>query len=207
MSKVISKDDLSAYQRWELPAVEGKPSNYSLLTAKQVELIQKQAYDEGFALGKKEGFASGQAQLKEELERLKQLIASLNEPLTGIDKKIEEELVLLAMTMARQIVRREIKLDPGSIISVAREAINSLPAASRNINLHLHPQDAALVREALALTEGERVYRVVEDPALQRGDCRVASDPARIDATVEARLIALMVAALGGERRDDKFSR
>ena len=45
-SKVISGDgDQTAFQRWELP---------NLLTADQMERIQKQAHDEGFAQGRRE---------------------------------------------------------------------------------------------------------------------------------------------------------
>ena len=57
MSKVISNDDKSAYERWELPVVndgaDSAMSHNRLLTAGQIEKIQKQAYDEGYQQGKR----------------------------------------------------------------------------------------------------------------------------------------------------------
>ena len=51
MSKFISSDEESAYERWELPNVDNE--RYSgMLTAGQIEKIQKAAYEEGFLKGK-----------------------------------------------------------------------------------------------------------------------------------------------------------
>ena len=52
-SKVVDKNDLTAYERWELPLVSG-PGLSS--TAAELESIQKEAYKEGFAMGQKNGF-------------------------------------------------------------------------------------------------------------------------------------------------------
>jgi len=52
--------------------------------------------------------------------------------------------------------------------------------------------------------DGEELrWRIVEEPTLTRGGCRVESEDSRIDATVEARLGALIARALGGEREED----
>ena len=52
------------------------------------------------------------------------------------------------MALARQIVRRELKTDPTQIIGIIREAIAALPVAARDVRVHLHPEDAAVVRAA-----------------------------------------------------------
>jgi flagellar assembly protein FliH len=199
--KIISADELSAYERWELPLVEGSLGNPGIMTAKQLEAIHKQAYDEGYAQGR----CDGQAQMQAEAQRLAQLMDALHEPFADLDQQVEQELVKLAMVVARQIVRREIKSDPGAVVAVVREAMGQLPVSSRQISLHLHPEDATLVRSALSLNDDdERRWRIVEDPVLLRGDCRVATETSQIDATVEARLTAIIATILGGERRDDQ---
>jgi flagellar assembly protein FliH len=66
--------------------------------------------------------------------------------------------------------------------------------------VHLHPEDAVLVRERLAEPNADRAWSVVEDPVICRGGCRVSSENSTIDAQVESRLGAAIAAALGDER-------
>lgn len=209
MSKIISSDELSAYERWETPKVRVSAlagNGTGKVTANQLERLQKQAYDEGFALGHREGLAAGHTQLRESAYRLQQLMEKLNAPFTELDRQVEQELLLLVTTMVKQMVRREIKADPGQVVSVVREAMASLPVAARNASLHLHPEDAALLREALALSEDQASWRIVEDPVLTRGGCRVVTDTSYIDASVEARLATLIATLMGGGREHDPAS-
>jgi flagellar assembly protein FliH len=100
----------------------------------------------------------------------------------------------------KQLFRREIKIDPSHVIGVVREAIQLLPIASRNVQVQLHPDDAALVRETLSPAEGEPAWTIVEDPLVAHGGCRITTENSHIDATTEARLQAVINATLGDER-------
>jgi flagellar assembly protein FliH len=107
------------------------------------------------------------------------------------------------MAAARLIVRRELKTDPGIVIAAVREAMGALPAASRAIRLHLHPEDAALVREVMGVSEDERAWRIVEDPTQLRGGCKLLTETSVVDASVDNRLLGVMASILGGERLND----
>ena len=87
--------------------------------------------------------------------------------------------------------------------SSKREAMAALPLAARNVRLHLHPEDATLVREMLALSDGERGWQISEDPVLSRGGCKISSDTSQIDASVERRLHTVIANVLGGQRETD----
>jgi len=206
-NRIITGDDLSAYQRWEVPLMQADipPAPVQPLpTADQIEQIQKQAYEEGYAQGlqqgREKGHIAGLAEMQAQAQRLDQLLNTLGVPLAQLDEDVEKELVSLSIAIARQIVRREIKTDPGQIVAVVREGVASLPLASRNIHLHLHPEDAALVRAALSLTEGDKIWRIVEDPVLTRGGCRVVTDTSQIDASLDSRIAAIAASILGGAR-------
>lgn len=192
--RVIQGDNETAFQRWELP---------NLLTADKLERIQKQAYDEGFARGRSDGLTDGKAELQARTAVLEKLLNSLAEPLEELDDRIEQELVALALAAARVIVRRELKTDPAQVVAAVREALSALPAAARNVRVQLHPEDAALVRQVLNLSQEERAWQIVEDPLLARGGCKVLTDTSQVDATLDARLTAIMTAVLGGERSHD----
>jgi flagellar assembly protein FliH len=216
-SKLIDGDKLAAIERWKLPGVndpraprsriEEAEADVRPLTAEQIEVIEKQAYEEGFALGRKEGLEAGQSEIVASVRHLQHLIQSLAEPLQELGEQVEGEVAALAMAIARQIIRRELQQDPQQIIGVVREAMSALPSAARNIRLYLHPDDAALVRDSVTGAEAEEFsWKIIEDVALTRGGCRVESNNSRIDASVEKRLNALMVELMGGSRVEDDES-
>jgi flagellar assembly protein FliH len=192
----------SAHSRAQNPPRDSQ--NPNLLTAAQIEELQKQAYEEAYAVGLQEGREAGQEEIKARAEQLDQLMSALAAPFAEMDDEVEQDLVTLVIAMVRQLVRREIKTEPGQIIAVVREAMAILPTASRNVRLRLHPEDAILVREALSLSDEERSWKVVEDPVLTRGGCRVITDDSQIDASVETRVAQLIAKLFGGERQGDR---
>lgn len=167
-----------------------------------------QGYGEGYDTGHREGFEAGyqegreahQIQLREQREAFSNLMEALAEPLKALDEQVEHELVSLALAVAKQLVRRELKTDPGQIVAAVREAIAVLPSQTRKISLHLHPDDAELVRSALSLDDLVPAWDIVEEPMLMRGGCRVETPTSRIDATQEKRLAAVIATVLGDER-------
>ncbi len=207
-SKIIPSEAFRAYQSGATPVINivekiAAGSRTVQHTEQAKKDIYEEAYAEGLEQGKKKGYAAGLAEIQAQANRLMQIIATLHEPLAQLDDQMEKELVALSIAIARQIVRRELKTDPGQIVAVVREAVASLPVGSRNVNLHLHPEDAALVRNALSLTGNDKTWRVVEDPLLTRGGCKVVTDISQIDATLDTRIAAIAVTILGGGRDHD----
>jgi len=175
-----------------------------VLTAQRIEQLQQQAYQEGFEQGREEGRAAGLEEVKAQAERLSAVCELMAHPLEELDEVVENQLLRLVTVIAQQMIRRELKSSPGEIIAVVRETLALLPVASREVRVHLNPDDAAIVREVLAPPEGERGWTIIEDPVITAGGCRVLTDMSRVDATVESRLQALVNGLLGGERQNDQ---
>jgi flagellar assembly protein FliH len=144
------------------------------------------------------------AQLQERITRFDAHLQLLARPLIELDAQVEKELVTLALTVARHVVRRELRIDPTQVVAIIRGTVALLPAAARDVRVHLHPDDAAIVRERLAEPHAERAWTVVEDPIMARGGCRVTTDTAQIDARLESRLGAAISAVFGSERVDQR---
>jgi len=193
---------------WQAPSlsgVEAPEANLQPPTAEEIEAIQRQAWNEGYEQGRHEGLEAAERESLERIQALDRILEEMARPLDELDDRIEEELLALAMAVARQLIRRELKTDPGQIIGVIREGVRMLPSASGQIRLELHPEDARLVRERLDLGgEESRSWRIQEDPTLSRGGCRILNDTSRIDATVENRINQVVAAVLGGERVEDR---
>jgi flagellar assembly protein FliH len=162
--------------------------------------LQAEAHKEAFEQGLMEGREAGRAEVRAQVERLAGMFYDLAKPFEQLDAEVERELLTLAMALARQIVRRELKADPTQIIGIIREAIAALPVAARDVRVHLHPEDAAVVKQHLAPTENERAWVIVEDPVMARGGCQITSATSRIDARLETRLGGILSELLGTER-------
>lgn len=211
MSKVIPGDSIIESKPWTPPVVDkdskgkvpDRPHGNKLLTARQIEEVQQQAYEESYEKGYKEGLAAGKLEINKTVQHLNAVVNALSKPFEELDEKVEEELVILVIAIAKQLIRRELKSDPGQVIGVVRECTSSLPVASQNIRLFLHPDDAAIIREELAPAEGEPAWKIVEEPTMARGGCRVVTDTSHVDASVETRLNSIITRFLGGERQED----
>lgn len=219
MTTKIIREGADEYQRWEAPHVERSQSSgdslLSLMTAEQLAGIQdvafKEAQEQGYAQGYKQGMEKAQKEmaqknqdLQKRVQQFEQLLRALSLPFEQLDERVEHELLALAVAIARQIVRREIKTDPGQIVAVVREVVAMLPGTTRHPHIFLHPEDAAFVRHAFSLSGDHENWKLVDDPTLMRGDCRVVTDNSRVDATLENRLAAIVAHTLGGEREEDK---
>lgn len=210
--KVISGTAADACARWQQPDVGGAPASGAAhgqyLTANRFEEIQRQAYEEGFELGRREGIEKGAALVREKAERVEAILNLLARPLHQLDDEVVRETATLALAVARHVIRRELRTDPGQVIAVVQRAAALLPVASRNIRLFVNPLDAATLREGLpALQDGQSAWRILEDPALARGGCRIETENSRIDASLERQLAAIAVELLGGEREEDGDAR
>ena len=189
-------------QVYSLPAVDGPVIGRRVSEKEEAEKEKAQfakGYEDGLAAARREIDAQ-LAQLRTKSQRLDTVLNSLAKPFEELDKDVEQQLTLLALTVGKQMVRRELRTDPAQVIHVIRESVGRLPAAAREVRVYLHPQDAAVVREVLAQPTNERAWNIVEDPTITRGGCVVRSENSQIDARLDARLNSIVAAAFGDER-------
>jgi flagellar assembly protein FliH len=202
LSKVIDSKVAAGVQAWRFPELhdpapppekpKAETESVNLLTAEKIAEIQTQAYEEGFDQGRREGREAGAADIRLKMTQFDALMAGLTKPFDQLDAQVEQELIAIVKALTRALLHREIATDPHTLIPVVREAMASLPVAAREIKVHLHPEDVTLIRESLSQSDEERSWRIIEDPVLRRGDCRVVSNTSQTDATLETRLTALL---------------
>jgi flagellar assembly protein FliH len=183
--------------------VEPRPK-YSVA---ELDAIGQQAWKEGFARGLDAGTAAGLSEQRPHLQALQQQVRHLEsvldfvaQPLEGLDELVEVQLAALACSIARHVVRRELRVDPSQVIATVRETVALLPIAARDVRVHLHPDDGFLLRERLAEPHAHRAWTIIEDPVLERGGCRVVTDDSQIDGRVETRLGAVIASVMGDPR-------
>ena len=202
-------------ERWSLPEVDGPVIGGRIRddrkAAAAAEAIARIARQDSEAKGYQEGLARAQAEMQPRIaeldarvKRLDSALQFLGRPLEQLDAQVEKDLVQLALAVGKQLARRELRVDPAQIIAIVRETLGQLPAAARDVRVHLHPEDAAIVRERLAAAGGERAWTLAEDPTLSRGGCVVRTENSQIDARFESRINTVIATALGDERSAER---
>ena len=160
MSSLIT-ESVTAVESWDLPVIGGK-IKHKPPSAKDLEQIRQQAYKEGFSKGQSEGLKSGKKEIAQQAGYLEKIVHEMESPLEGFDEQLSHEVAELSIAIARQIIRRELRQEPGQVVAIAKEALAQLPGGANKITVTLHPEDAALLREFLP-ENGEQTYRIIEN--------------------------------------------
>lgn len=221
----IPKEQLTAYERWELPLLDARGNEVAReeerdvkpLTAADIGEIRKAAREDGYNEGREEGYQAGLAEGREQgheeglksgeaegreqgekrgyedtrkeidakLDRLEHLMGELLLPIQRHENEIESALVNLTTVLARAVVFRELTIDSSQIRTVVRRAVEALPSTAENLRIHVHPDDAELVREVTARLETQA--SVIEDEGVLPGGCKVETRHSLVDFTVEKR--------------------
>ncbi len=197
---LIPKEQLTAYQRWELPSFNSAPpaaqtAALALSTAAELQQIKQLAHEQGYVEGKRSGhevgyeagYAVGIQQAQDEVTVMHDLMQNLNEGLTQLDQDIAQALVDMSISIARKMVGHTVEVKPELILELVREAISNLPQFNQNPHLILHPADAELVHKHMSDELSHAGWKIFTDAQIARGGCLVKTAHSLIDATTEAR--------------------
>jgi flagellar assembly protein FliH len=196
---IIPKERLTDCQPWKpvsfhsaAPASQAAP----VPTVQHIECIEQQAREEGYAAG----YAEGRLAAESEAQRLRSLAESLEAAWQQFDQSIGQDLLDLALEVAKQVLCGVLRVRAEAVLPVVQEAIRALPHCSQPVQIVLNPADAELVRAHLGEGFARSGWKIVEDPGMQKGGCRVESVHTRIDATLPTRW-QRVVSVLGQDSR------
>jgi len=188
---VIGKEQLTAFERWELASFDPHPGNKhkdnALATLAELENIRLKAQDEGYTQGHDAGYAAGIQQARTETMQIHALLQSLQDALHQVDEQLAQSLLNLSLEIARKMTGEILQTKPEIILKIAGDAINVLPHFNQNAHLILHPDDAELVKKQMGEQLSHAGWKIFTDARIKRGGCRVETAHSQIDATTEAR--------------------
>ena len=186
-SVIITKEQLTAFERWELASFDLHPDSKRRSSVAELEAIRQQAYDEGCAQGRDTGYAAGITQARTEAAQIHVLLQNLQDALNQVDEQLAQSLLDLSLEIARKMVGENLQVKPEVILKVVSDAISGLPHFNQNAHLILHSDDAELVRKQMGEQLSHAGWKIFTDTQIRRGGCRVETLHSQVDATVEAR--------------------
>lgn len=208
-SRIIAAEALVGVQPVDLQAlvkpVEDAPRR---LTARDFSnALARQAYDLGWKRGREQGERAGLAQGRTEATQavegrmggtVEAVAARLDRAVDGVQQQLQalpallaDELAILAIAIAREVLRREPGIDPAGLLPAAHEALSALGEGASALEIHMHPDDAARLGPHLEVVQSGRC-RLRDDASLPPGGCRIESDTGSADAGLAARWQAVM---------------
>ena len=195
MSTLWTPEFSQAATRWAKPAFDlpraARPPDAAEHLAR-LAVLEAEAQARGFASGHAAGMTEGRSAAAPLAARLRELLDALAVPLTAVDAELERVLVALTLEAARRIAQQELHLDPAKVAAVVRDAVASLGAGARGIAVFVHPDDYAALAEVFGdETGGGAGWRLVADPELLPGGCRVEGAEASVNASLDARAAGL----------------
>ena len=196
----VPKEQQTAYERWEMSSfTEGDRSVGSSKLKKKESVASSaavaQIFDgvrkEAYAKGMQEGFAVGMAKAREASREDKQKFLSLttafSEALEKSDEQIADDVLSLALDIAKSMLKVKLNIDPATILPVVMDAIHYLPYVQKPARILVHHEDAQILREYLADEISSQHWQIQEDSCVERGGCLVETGANQIDATNEVR--------------------
>ena len=174
-------DTRSAFERWE--GLEAVPLDREAEAEQRLKLALEGARKQGYEAG----IEQGRNETEQQVRRLRQMTESLGGALDALDFRLADEVLSLALDVARQVIAGELSARPERILDVVKLALRQMAETTREARLLLNPEDALLVRPILNELLDKSRLRIVEDARIVRGGCLIETPQGDLDATLQTR--------------------
>jgi len=186
--RFIPREELQGFASWQ-PGTFGAAG--AAPDGEQQQATVQAARQAGYQEGYRDGLVAldnfKRSVLQGNAAQFGALLQRFDEQLDALELEMARSLARVAASIAQQVVRDELTAQPQRIARVAQEAVEAVLLSARHIVVQVNPQDLALVEQGAAEALAARGARLVADPAIERGGCRVLSDVGTIDARIGAR--------------------
>jgi len=148
---------------------------------------EEAAYAQGFQAGIAEARNEGNRTLKRAASLLVSAAEALDAARLKMVREIEDSVFLLALSVAKHLVQREVTTDPSVVRDLVQRGLEAFPVGSR-VEIHLNPEDLAALRSQFGLpTADNRAADLqwIADPALERGGCTLETPHRVVDGRID----------------------
>lgn len=148
----------------------------------EAEAVRREAYQEGMALAGQETEALAL--------RYRQSIEELAHTREQVVKACEQDLVRLALTIAREVLMSDVPARQHFTERMVEHAL-ALMGDAQTMTLRLSPQDMVAMRQHKPEVMRRAGINLSEDPQIAMGGVVAEADRGKLDATIEGRLSAM----------------
>jgi flagellar assembly protein FliH len=144
---------------------------------------RERTFQEGFRAGE----AAARALAERERIRLDSILASHDREMGRLNEDLARAVIALAVDVAKHVTRTHVAVREDAVLPVIRDALSFIREDASPSRLYLSFDDAALVERDIGAELAQRGCRIVPEPALGPGECRLEGSHALVDATLATR--------------------
>src|SRR5260370_28844335 len=156
----------------------------------EAEQRRQAAYQQGL----QDGVAAAQREMLAQVDVMNGRLARTIEELTGLRQRFrheaEEDLVALALAIARRILYRELTMAPESLLGLVKAALEKIDGRELH-SVRVRPEDAAMIQQHFEKRGLPQRVQVIADPGLERGAAILDSSRGALDASVETQFAGI----------------
>lgn len=153
----------------------------------QLPRLSEQARQTGFREGEAAAAGRASAEVQAIAARGAAAVAQLAAERRQMRRQLEEDLVHLAVAVARRILHRELSVDPEALGGIVRAVLDRMDAREVH-RLRVHPADAPYIEERLSEWQTPPAMSVERDASLERGAIVLETARGSVDASIETQL-------------------
>lgn len=166
----------------------GTPASQPNISEVELKKREAAAYERGLAAGQEQVQAGANRAIAEAKEFVAHSLKSFEQERQSYYRRIEGDIVDLALAIARKVLHREAQVDRVVLAGVVRVALEKI-AGSGKVALHVHPSAASAWQDYLAeQTMLATVPVVVEDGSLRPDQLVLKTDHGNTELGIEAQL-------------------
>ncbi len=155
------------------------------IALREAEQKIAEAYQNGMKDGDSAATQRMAGQVKAKVEQLSRSIEQLALHRGKVQREAEPELVRLSLAIARRILRRELSVDPESLLGLVKAGLERIESADTH-RVRVHPEHASILA---GLLEGAaRSVEIAADPGLPVGAVIFETSRGSLDVGLETQL-------------------
>jgi flagellar assembly protein FliH len=168
-------------------AAESQQTDQLTARIRELEVTLEGRAQEAYMRGCREAEQQANARLEPAIRRFAESVQELIAARPRARREAEEDIVMLAVAIARKLLHREIAVDPDSLLGLVKAAMQRIDA--REISrIRVNPDDARSLDEALNGPASIRRIEISLDPSLERGAAILETSRGNLDASVDTQL-------------------
>lgn len=185
LGRYIPKEQVGQAAAWEFQSLAGSvpPSVKERLLSDREQRAYERGHEEGYAAG----HAAATHVRAQHAAEMARVLEALRSRFVELESDGAEQVLTLSLTIARQVMRREIEVDRAAVMPALHEAVQAVIDQQAHPRVHLNPQDLAYLSDSLDADGLLKGCRFIADPTIGRAGCRVETGHSDVDATIESR--------------------
>ncbi len=157
---------------------------------KKAELIEREAYEKGFAQGEKDGLELGTKKVDKALDRIHQTLQEMDSYWQEFIKLNEKEILHVICSIAEKIVHGRVKVDHTVVRETILEVL-SLSAERSEVTARVSPEDLEYVKEVrpefFDRIKELKSITIESDRSISPGGCFMETVFGQVDARLESQ--------------------